>query len=301
MSKQAVTEIDFGTSNPIVESPSNLPAPAPASATPGVVEPATILQVIARVANDPASDIEKMERLIAMQERMEARRAQVEYDNAMSAAQEEIKRIVADKDNTHTKSQYASYAALDRAIRPIYTKHGFSVTFTTIEGPVDMVRLLARIAHRAGHREEARLDMPADGRGAQGAGVMSKTHATGAAITYGKRYLSGMIWNLAIGEDDDGNGADSDIEANAPPNALRDREGKLLSHYASDKAQTFTSRAIESINLSANPEAVKDWRRQNCKAPKGSNVSPLAWLEFHAPTEFVRVKMAYENATGEAW
>lgn len=293
------TEINFDVPAAVAHVPVLASSEAPPPAT--MPEAASILNIIERASRDPSVNIDKLERLIAMQTAMEARQAQVAYDEAMTSAQEEIKRIVADRDNTHTKSQYASYAALDRAIRPIYTRHGFSVTFTTIEGPADMVRLLARIAHRGGHREEARLDMPADGRGAQGGGVMSKTHATGAAITYGKRYLSGMIWNLAIGEDDDGNGADSDEERLAPEGALRNKEGKLLSHYASTKAKDYTSMAIETINLSGNPQAVKDWRHGQCKAPKGSNVSPLAWLEFNAPTEFQRVKMAYENATGEAW
>jgi hypothetical protein len=50
--------------------------------------------------------------------------------------------------------------------------------------------------------------MPSDGKGAKGGGVMSRTHATGAAITYGKRYLKNMIFDLRFDEtDDDGNGA----------------------------------------------------------------------------------------------
>jgi hypothetical protein len=49
--------------------------------------------------------------------------------------------------------------------------------------------------------------MPADGKGAKGGDVMTKTHAIGAAVTYGKRYLLGMIFNIAVGGDvdDDGN------------------------------------------------------------------------------------------------
>ena len=42
---------------------------------------------------------------------------------------------------------------------------------------------------------------------------MTKTHATGSAMTYGQRYLLKMIFNIAVGEDDDGNGAG---DTNAP-------------------------------------------------------------------------------------
>jgi hypothetical protein len=50
--------------------------------------------------------------------------------------------------------------------------------------------------------------MPADGKGAKGNDVMTKTHATGSAMSYGSRYLLKLIFNIAIGQDDDdGNGA----------------------------------------------------------------------------------------------
>ena len=60
-------------------------------------------------------------------------------------------------------------------------------------------------------------DKPADGKGAKGGDVMTKTHATGAGVTYGRRYLLGMIFNLVIGEDDDGNRAGKTEEPYTPP------------------------------------------------------------------------------------
>lgn len=298
-----IDKIDFTTPT-MQATPSeaaNLPAPQIGN-LPAPVQPATMLDIIDRASRDPSVDIDKLERLINMKERMEARQAQAAYDNAMAEAQKEMAPIRADMENKQTKSRYASYAQLDNAIRPIYSRHGFALSFDTGDAPNPTeVRVLCTVSCH-GHRESKKIDMPADGKGPQGAAVMTRTHATGAAASYGQRYLLKLIFNLAVGDvDDDGNGADGDIEANAPPDALRDREGKLLSHYASDKAKTYTSRAIECINLSTNPQAVKQWRSDNFKPPKGSNVSPLAWLELHAPTEFLRVKMAYENVTGEQW
>ncbi len=51
--------------------------------------------------------------------------------------------------------------------------------------------------------------MPADGKGAKGGDVMTKTHATGAAASYGARYLLKGIFNIAVGDDD--------RDGNAPP------------------------------------------------------------------------------------
>ena len=57
-----------------------------------------------------------------------------------------------------------------------------------------------------GHTERPYLDMPADGKGAKGGDVMTKTHATGAAASYGARYILKGIFNIAVGEEDkDGN------------------------------------------------------------------------------------------------
>jgi len=125
----------------------------------------------------------------------------------MSAAQQKMRPISADAENPQTRSRYASYAQLDRALRPIYTEHGFGVSYDTGDAPrEDCVRVLAYVTHEGGHARTYRVDMPADGKGAKGGDVMTKTHATGAAMSYGMRYLLKMIWNVAVGEDDkDGN------------------------------------------------------------------------------------------------
>lgn len=167
--------------------------------------PESLLAVIAKAASDPSVDIEKMDRLLQMQERMEMRTAEAEFNEAMTAAQVEMGRIKPNKDNSQTKSRYADYASLDKVLRPIYTSHGFALSFNTVPAPADMVSVVA-IVSRGKYSRTYQADMPADGKGAKGNDVMTKTHATGAAMTYGMRYLLKMIFNVAVGDDDtDGN------------------------------------------------------------------------------------------------
>lgn len=177
-------------------------------------ESAAIFQIIERAARDPNVDLDKMERLMAMRERELARHAEQAFNEAMKAAQSEMRAISADAENKQTRSVYATYAKLDAALRPIYTKHGFSVSFDEDDSPKpDHIRCLAYVAHEAGHTRTYRKDMPADGKGAKGGDVMTKTHATGAASSYGQRYLMRSIWNVAVGEDDtDGNAVDAPAE-----------------------------------------------------------------------------------------
>ena len=166
-----------------------------------------MLGMIERAATDPNVDVEKMERLYEMHQKMQASEAQKSFNLAMTRAQMDMSPISADASNPQTHSKYASYNQLDKALRPIYTKHGFSLSFDTSESSKEShVRVLCHVSHGDGHTRTYQADMPADGKGAKGNDVMTKTHASGAAMTYGMRYLLKLIFNVAIGEQDtDGN------------------------------------------------------------------------------------------------
>jgi hypothetical protein len=185
----------------------NAITPATSNALASTEHAASLMNVIARAASDPNVDIDKMERLIAMQERIQAREAEIAFSNAMNAAQTEMRPIAANAANPQTRSRYATYDKLDRVLRPTYTEHGFSLSFDEGDSPKpDHVRVLCYVSHIAGHTRTYHRDMPADGKGAKGGDVMTKTHAAGAAGSYGARYLLKGIFNVAVGEEDeDGN------------------------------------------------------------------------------------------------
>lgn len=178
------------------------------------VSPATnMIEVIERAANNPSVDVDKMRALLDMQKEIYAHEAVVQFNIAMRQAQGEIGRVATDKKNNQTHSDYASYAALDRVVRPVYTKHGFALSFNTGDaGTPETVRVLCDVSHIGGHTKHYKVDMPADGKGAKGGDVMTKTHAAGSAMQYGQRYLLKLIFNVAIGLDDDGNGAGAKAE-----------------------------------------------------------------------------------------
>lgn len=178
-----------------------MPVPQAAS------ESAAVISMIERAARDPSVDIDKLTKLIELRSQVEAKEAERAFDEAMTAAQAEMRPVAADSNNSQTKSKYASYQALDKALRPIYSKHGMALSFNTEPAPIpDYVRVKCRVS-RGGHSRDYQIDMPADGKGAKGGDVMTKTHATGSAVSYGMRYLLKMIFNIAVGEDDDGNAA----------------------------------------------------------------------------------------------
>lgn len=269
------------------------------------------LMMIERAARDPLVDIDKMERLFRMKLDMEARAAKAAYLQALAEMQPKLPVITKhgvisknEKDERGQKTgkqeamtKYAKWEDVVEGITPILAAHGFSLSFRIAQPTEARVAVSGVLGHRDGHTEETTLALPIDSSGAK-----NNVQGWGSSVSYGKRYTALALLNIsARGEDDDGGPSDDGVDGLAAPDALRNREGKLLNAYASDKAKSFTANAIQAINLSSNTAAVKDWRHANFKAPKGSNISPLAWLEFNAPSEFERVKMAYENVTGEQW
>lgn len=197
-------------------------------------ESATLTQAIIAAANDPTVNVEKMERLLSMHERIAARDAEQQFNAAMVAAQSGMGRVSADAVNPQTRSRYATYAQLDRTLRPVYTANGFSLSFNAgTDGPEGYVRVVCYVSHSAGHTRTYQCDMPADGKGAKGNDVMTKTHASGSAMSYGMRYLLKLIFNVAIGEDDD-DGNDAGGES-------------LIQQWASKVAQANDENALRAV------------------------------------------------------
>lgn len=176
-------------------------------ATPEIVSPETKIVPVdmsmISLAIEKGAGIETIERLVALQEKLLDRQAEIQFNEALNRVQSEISRVAPDLENKQTNSKYASYAAIDRVIRPIYAKEGFSISFTEEDCPkAEHVRIVAFVSKGA-YTRQYRKDMPADGKGAKGGDVMTKTHAAAAADSYAKRYLVKDIFNVAIGQDDD--------------------------------------------------------------------------------------------------
>lgn len=208
-------------------------------------ETVALLDMISRAASDPTVDVEKMERLMAMRERILARKAEAEFNDALAQAQAVMGPISTDAENSQTHSKYASYKRLDKVLRPIYTNLGFALSFSAGDGaPPEHVRVLCHVTHRGGHTKTYQADMPADGKGAKGNDVMTKTHATGSAFTYAQRYLLKLIFNVAIGElDDDGNAAAGTV-SEAQKGAIID----LLKETGGETKRFLTFMGVKSVD-----------------------------------------------------
>src|SRR3990167_1432506 len=228
---------------------------APLEVSSPASEGATILAMIDRVMAMPDVPVEKIVQLHELHQKAQAEHARKEFLAAFALAEAEMAPIARDARNPETKSKYATHAALDRDMRPIYTKYGFGFSWNTGLGdgspiPSESVRVLGTLSHKLGHERQFQMDIPADGKGPKGCAVMSRTHATVSAFSYGKRVLQGGGFNIVfVNEDDDGNAAGAPSQnANEPISQGQLAELiKLADDVGADKARFCKFYGIASL------------------------------------------------------
>lgn len=165
------------------------------------------LSVISDAAKDPNVDVQKMHGLLDIQERMMNKQAEIDFNVAMCDLQADLPTITMDAKIVHKGkliSKYATYEHIDKFVRPLLIKYGFAAPrFTSNQNGNNFV-IEATLSHRSGHSEKASINLTIDTSGAK-----NNVQGMGSTISYGKRYLVGMLLNLVFeGEDDDGQTAD---------------------------------------------------------------------------------------------
>jgi hypothetical protein len=169
---------------------------------------AGLLNFIERASRDPEFDVRKFGELLQMQREVTQEQERREFNRAMAAAQAEMLPVIRDAKNTHIGNRYARLETIDAAMRPIYTRHGFSVRYGSAP-PLreDTIRLVCTVAHAGGYFEENYLDAPLSTTGSQGGRTATTAvQSVGSTVTYLRRYLLGMVFNIVLADDDDDDG-----------------------------------------------------------------------------------------------
>lgn len=204
------------------------------------VRPApTVLEIIAAVARDPHTDVAKLEQLLALQERIQVKDAEIAFNQAFARMQPQLPRIQKNGKIDLGRGKpmsFARYEDIDYAIRPVLTREGFTLSFTS--EPTDKgVLMTAVLAHALGHSRSSKMALPPDAGPGRNA-----LQAIGSSHSYGKRYLTAGILNLIMGDDDDGNAAGWITEQQAdslltliqqcatPRMVAEEVQGKFLEH-----------------------------------------------------------------------
>lgn len=168
--------------------------------------PAQLLQI----AVQNGADLDKLERLMALQERWEANQAAQAFAQAMAAFKAaDAVRIVKDKhvrfqsQKGITEYDHATIGNVVKVITEALAPHGLSHSWTTQQEGGE-IRVTCKLRHRGGHFEEVTLSGNPDPSGGK-----NPIQAIGSTVTYLQRYTLLLITGCATSDqpDDDGRGA----------------------------------------------------------------------------------------------
>ena len=218
--------------------------------------PGALLSNLWQMARDPTIRPEVVAAFIGMQERLEDRQAEREFNAAFIRLQRKLPRIK--KDGTleypvdknkpdgpkRQISKFAKWETIDDAIRPLLTEEGFALAFTTAPRQQDGGGLIvtAILRHDGGHKTETPIPVPLDTSGGK-----NNLQGYGSSLSYGKRYAATAALNLITeGEDDDGQRGGMRFISEAQADELRDlmrqagrQEGPFLDRMFSGAVRSF--------------------------------------------------------------
>lgn len=212
-------------------------------------------------AVDKGLDVNALDKLLSMQERIMKKNAEIAFNNAKSRLN--FPQIVARSEIRHNGkliSKYAKYEEIDKIVRPLYSKEGFSVSFDTVmvEGK-ELIR--GKLCHTDGHFETAEMTLPLDTGGAK-----NNVQAIGSTLTYGKRYVLCMLLNIVVtGEDDDAQGANEVITVEQGMNI-----NDLITKVGADKAAFLKYLGVDELNEIRAIDYQKAISALNAKAKKST-------------------------------
>ena len=209
-----------------------------------------------KIAVSQDVDIEKLEKLMEMQERWEAREAKKLFIQAMTKFRNECPAIIKNRavDFTSSKGRTNySYAGLPETIEQIkklMQSCGLSHTWKIPQQTPELITVACHLCHIAGHEESTSLSGPPDGTGNK-----SALKAIGSTVTHLERYTLFAILGLASAEDNDGGEPVETISKEQKLKILA-----LLEEVKGDKdkfCKAFKIESLDKLPLDQLPKAIK--------------------------------------------
>lgn len=211
--------------------------PAPEASAP--ITPMQMLQI----AVEQNADLDKLTKLMDLNERWEANEARKAFVAAKAAFKSEAptigknKHVGFDAKNGGARTDY-HHATLDNvadALAPTLSKHGFSYSWDTDQLDGGLIRVTCVLTHMLGHSEQVSLQA-----GPDQSGNKNNIQAVGSTVTYLQRYTLLAVTGTATGDQD----TDGHID-HEPITA--EQKGELVALIK--KSETDTVRFLRYLNV----------------------------------------------------
>lgn len=237
--------------------------------SPAIVSQAdAMLSMVERAARDPSVDIDKLERMLQMQERILSKNAEMAFNSAMRETKLAMPHVLRDSENSHTRSRYAKLETISKAVDPVINGNGFTLSFGTDQSSLPgHYGVTCEVAHVAGFTKMFRADIPSDAAGAKGASNKNMTQAFGSTMTYGRRYLKSMIFDIQVtNEDDDGHAAGHPAPDDFPGDAPLKSSAQLKREGAWEKVEADLMQDLQDCHSLVGLASLKDHYRTRVKS-----------------------------------
>src|ERR1700733_10971388 len=146
---------------------------------------------------DKGVSVEQLKGLMDLAERYDKIQAEKAWNQAMTACQRDMPALLKTSHNKHKNIWYAGFEQMDRQIRPIYLREGFSLCFTEIpQERTEICRMALDVLHADGHVRRFQKDVHIDGKGMEGKANMTPTRGDVSTTSSARRYVAKMAFNL---------------------------------------------------------------------------------------------------------
>ena len=214
----------------------------PAPAAPLVPDDGAAVRTLLTLAVEKNLDLDKLERLVSLQERVMDRQAAAEFFAAMAEFQAAVppirKTSVAKFVTKGGATASYSYAELDeiaRTVNPILAKVGLSYSWDSTVKEAGVMVCTCTLRHRAGHAVTAQF-----GSKIEGSPLMSGHQATAATLTYARRQSLVQVLGLTTC-DPDTDGAD---DGRGDEEAITEEQAANLAALMDEVAETLNRPAF---------------------------------------------------------
>ena len=168
----------------------------------------TRLALLQQALTDPAIDADKLDKLLAVQERWQEGEAKRAYAASLAAFQGDCP--IVEKGDKAYDSAYAALDRIWRTVKPLMKLHGLFVTWGKCSVAQGVATIVGQLGHRDGHMTQIEQSVPIPNKGSA-----NDAQKVGSAQTYAKRYALCAALGIVTGEDDDGNAAGGDVITDA--------------------------------------------------------------------------------------
>lgn len=217
------------------------------------------------------ADMDRLEKLMILQERWEVNAARKAYHAALSEFKAEPLTIVKDRRVAYngkdgkpaTDFLHATLGNVVAVIAPALGRHKLSHGWG-VRRDGDRVHVTCKLTHALGHSEEITLDGPLDTSGSK-----NNIQSLGSTITYLERYTLLAITGLATSDqDDDGDGAPTSAQKPEQKTYPQDKfDGNLADWRSRIEKGTKTAEELVSF-IDARGEPLTEDQKKTLRAIK---------------------------------